>query len=264
MGEVRSIGLSKSALMSIESKHGVDEPGYEPPKSRGERMVETGEKMQSAGDAMTALGGVIVRIVFFGIVLLIIAVVAIAALSHSSTKHTTGAACEHPSTAEPCSGLALEEWHREHGETPLRVQDGEEAPSAAEQLRRESKEKNTEAGDEAIREGEEAIREGKRIEREDGESPSAAYRTESTTTLNTLEGVALSESEAAGGFGEEDHLEKVRVVGEWAIAQASGVQPEPIIFHTTIDGWRVFAAGTGIGAPGTLPAPAMKLIKEGW
>jgi len=44
MGEVRSIGLSKSALMSIESKHGVDEPGYEPPEAPEDEDYEEYEE----------------------------------------------------------------------------------------------------------------------------------------------------------------------------------------------------------------------------
>jgi hypothetical protein len=138
--------------MSIESRHGVDEPGYEPPKSRGERLTETGEKMQATGDAIAALGGAIVKLVFFGFVLLVIVLVAISALSNSSSTNTS-------STSSATK--AVEEWHREHGETPLRVQDGEEAPDETEQKNSEAKVREAEAERESIREGERLKNEGK-------------------------------------------------------------------------------------------------------
>jgi hypothetical protein len=152
--------------MSIESKHGVDEPGYEAPKSRGERLTETGEKMQAAGNAMAALGGALVKLVFFGFLLLVVVLIGISVVSSggstsNSTPSVSKTNCEHPSASEPCEGRALEEWHREHGETPLRVQDGEEAPDETEQKNGEAKDNEAERQDEAIREGERLKAEGK-------------------------------------------------------------------------------------------------------
>jgi hypothetical protein len=67
-----------------------------------------------------------------------------------------------PTAAEPCSsGCTLEERHREHGETPLRVQEGKEAPDETEQKNREAKEHETQTDDEEIREGEQLKNEGK-------------------------------------------------------------------------------------------------------
>jgi hypothetical protein len=154
--------------MSIESKHGVDEPGGRPP-TRAERLEATGAKLQAAGKQTSALGGALVRLGCSGFILLFIVLVVIALLSsggshHSSTPASSSEAaktnCEHPSAAEPCEGRALEEWHREHGETPLRVQDGEEAPDEEEQQRRETKEKEAKEADETVREGLRAKEEG--------------------------------------------------------------------------------------------------------
>jgi hypothetical protein len=82
-------------------------------------------------------------------------------------------------------------------------------------------------------------------------------------TTSTLERVALSQSKAAGSFEEGDHLEKVRTSGEWAIAQASGVQPEAIMFHEYESKWFVYAAGTDIEEE-NMPAAALKLLRGGW
>jgi hypothetical protein len=163
---------------SIEHKHGVDEPGYVPPQDRGERLAETGEKFQAAGKQMQSCGGSLVALGCSGFVLLIIVFIVIGVLSGSSNSgsSTTPPAssesaktnCEHPSAAEPCAGRALEEWHREHGETPLRVQEGREAPSEEEQKNQEAKVKEAEAEKEAIREGLRLKSEGKVTPEEEG------------------------------------------------------------------------------------------------
>jgi hypothetical protein len=138
--------------VSIESRHGLDEPDG-PPQTAGEKLQATGERMASCGGSIVTLG-------CSGFLLLVVVLIVIAVLSgggsSTSTPTTAPAAktnCEHPTAAEPCTGRALEEWHREHGEAPLRVQEGREAPDEQEQKDREAKEHEAEADDEAIREG---------------------------------------------------------------------------------------------------------------
>jgi hypothetical protein len=65
---------------------------------------------------------------------------------------TTKYNCAHPSAAEPCEGKALEEWHREQGETPLRIQEGKEPESETEQKNKRANEKEAEQEKEALRE----------------------------------------------------------------------------------------------------------------
>jgi hypothetical protein len=159
--------VPKRPFGSIESRHGVDEPDYVPPRTTAEKLEDTGAKMQATGEKMASCGGSIIALGCSGFVLVVIVLIVIALLSggggSSGSTPTTSSEpassepaktnCEHPSAAEPCSGKALEEWHREHGETPLRVQEGKEAPDEQEQEAREAKEKKAEAEDEAIREG---------------------------------------------------------------------------------------------------------------
>jgi len=71
---------------SIERAHGVDEPDYEPP-ARAERMVETGDRLQSAASRMASFGGSLVRLGCSGSVLLaIVLIVAGAFSSHSANS----------------------------------------------------------------------------------------------------------------------------------------------------------------------------------
>jgi hypothetical protein len=143
--------------MSIESRHGVDEP----PPTRAQKLEETGAKLQAAGKEMSSYGGSLIRLGCSGFVLLIVILIVVALLSGSSSSTSSSVSsgepaktnCEHPSAAEPCEGRALEEWHKEHGETPLRVQEGKEAPSEEERERREAKEKEAGRENEAVREG---------------------------------------------------------------------------------------------------------------
>lgn len=163
---------------SIESKHGVDEPDQPPRReSFGARMEATGAKLQGAGNQMSSCGGSLVKLGCFGFLVLVVVAILVSALlggSSSSSSPSTPSAepaktnCEHPSAAEPCAGRALEEWHREHGETPLRVQEGKEAPDETEQKNREAKEKEVEVEKEAIREGQRLKSEGKAEEEEAG------------------------------------------------------------------------------------------------
>lgn len=164
---------------SIEGKHGMDEPDHEPSGEReslGARMEATGATLQSAGNQMSSCGGSLVRLGCFGFLALMALIFVIALLSggSSSSPPSTSSGepvktnCEHPSASEPCAGKALEEWHREHGETPLRVQEGKEEPDETEQKDREAKEKEATAEDEAVREGQRLKSEGKAQEEGSG------------------------------------------------------------------------------------------------
>jgi hypothetical protein len=152
----------------------VDEPDHEPSPPRSEKLEGTGAKLQAAGERMASCGGSIITLGCSGFLLLVVVLIVIAVLSGGGSSGSTPttssapakASCEHPSAAEPCTGRALEEWHREHGETPLRVQEGREAPDETEQKDREAKEHEAQADDEAIREGERLKDEGKSPEGE--------------------------------------------------------------------------------------------------
>jgi hypothetical protein len=168
--------VPKRPFGSIESRHGMDEPGHTPPLARAQKLEETGAKLQATGEKISSCGGSIVALGCSGFLLLMVVLVVIALLSggsgsSNSTPATAEPAktnCAHPSPAEPCEGRALEEWHREHGETPLRVQEGKEAPDETEQKDREAKEHEAEQQDEAIREGQRLQNEGKASEEGSG------------------------------------------------------------------------------------------------
>jgi len=154
--------VPKRPFGSIESRHGVDEPDYTPPQTTAEKLEDTGARMQATGEKMASCGGAIITLGCSGFLLLVVVLIVIAVLSGGGGSSTPTPAtssepaktnCEHPTAAEPCSGKALEEWHRAHGETPLRVQEGREAPDEAELKDREAKEREAQAADEAIREG---------------------------------------------------------------------------------------------------------------
>jgi hypothetical protein len=67
-------------VRSIESKHGLDEPGHEP-STRAERMVEAGKQVSSCG-------GSIVRLGCSGFLLLFVVAVVVAVLSGGSSGST--------------------------------------------------------------------------------------------------------------------------------------------------------------------------------
>jgi hypothetical protein len=85
--------------MSIESRHGVDDPGYEP--TRAEKLDRAGESLRSAGRRTSSAGWSLVRLGCSGFVVLIIAIVVVGALAvkHVGTtvktapegRHATGA-----------------------------------------------------------------------------------------------------------------------------------------------------------------------------
>jgi len=98
--------------MSIESKHGVDEPGYVPPQTTAEKLEGTGAKLQSAGKQMSSLGGSLVKLGCSGFFLLVVIRIAIGALSSTHSDPSSAAIAtteeEHTtSSAEPAPELKI-------------------------------------------------------------------------------------------------------------------------------------------------------------
>ncbi|HTU78341.1 MAG TPA: hypothetical protein VMF09_06225 [Solirubrobacteraceae bacterium] len=88
---------------SIESRHGVDEPGYETPRTWAQKLEGTGAKLQSAGKGMSSCGGSLIKLGCSGfLLLLVVLIVATLLLSGHSDSPTAGGT----STEEQATGAA--------------------------------------------------------------------------------------------------------------------------------------------------------------
>jgi hypothetical protein len=88
---------------SIESRHGVDEPDYEPPVEPPEpsSLAATGAKMQAAGNQMASCGGTLAKLGCSGFLLLAVIGIVIGALnSHSGSSSPPEATASHSEQGE--------------------------------------------------------------------------------------------------------------------------------------------------------------------